>query len=745
MTYGLNERMRNLSLARIVFVALLTALAQSVMPIGISSANAACTNQIVTSQYRSITVDGQARTFYISTPTTAAPSQTLPVVFSLHGTGGAALISSDTIPLNQQGPGRGYVIVTPNATIKPGNVTSGWNKGTEAFPDEIKFFETILENIQDVACVNQSRIYATGFSNGSAMAAFLACRWNKIAGSSPWSGGQLVNPARCSARPVHLLFTQGTADVVTPPNGPSVPDPNLADNASYQGTITRDVDYWAYTTNGCLAKSLNSPVSGVTRTLYTGCSADTELYEFQGGGHAPFQTPLNVATLALDFFDTRTRIAGPDYAPPPTPPFNYPVIPATVSPTLTVLPAGQVTGGSVVSLSATGFTPNTTVAVTICKRGKAIAGPSSCQFSSQSALALSNSFGVVPPTAITVIQGAINGSGDQCGPSSPCVYTMVALGRPCELAQIPVSFTGGVPQDPVILQGCPRLQLSRSAVSPGEEVLVNGVAFPPNRQVSLATWFVWPVVGNPSSPVVTVTSSSEGTFTIPFTAPGFATGLRASDPLAGDTQFTVTPFLVPGDRCAAYGSDETGGTGCATAQQVNVSILQGTLVQRAYASGLNPNATTISLGSIISPTAPTALNATLNPITVSDSRGGTFGWSLTAVLSTFSGSTGTSINNSRASVTASCAPATAGTAWEYSAVGQTAVSGYESFYAAGGAAGGGSQSLGSAVNLCTKDGTVNATTGSTGGIYNATAGISLVVPAFQASDSYVAILTVTLA
>jgi hypothetical protein len=46
--------------------------------------------------------------------------------------------------------------------------------------------------------------------------------------------------------------------------------------------------------------------------------------------------------------------------------------------------------------------------------------------------------------------------------------------------------------------------------------------------------------------------------------------------------------------------------------------------------------------------------------------------------------------------------------------------------------------------LCTKDGTVNATTGSTGGIYNATAGISLNVPAFQASDSYVAVLTVTL-
>jgi hypothetical protein len=48
------------------------------------------------------------------------------------------------------------------------------------------------------------------------------------------------------------------------------------------------------------------------------------------------------------------------------------------------------------------------------------------------------------------------------------------------------------------------------------------------------------------------------------------------------------------------------------------------------------------------------------------------------------------------------------------------------------------------VNLCTKDGTTNATTGSTGGIYTTTASFTLNVPAFQASDSYVAVLTITL-
>jgi len=226
-------------------------------------------------------------------------------------------------------------------------------------------------------------------------------------------------------------------------------------------------------------------------------------------------------------------------------------------------------------------------------------------------------------------------------------------------------------------------------------------------------------------------------------------GTTTGEPYSvGPPNYAPVTVLREGDafqRCIAYQEDQTGGPGCSTAQEINLSVVQGNLVQRAYTGGSNPNATTISLGSIVSPTAPTALNATLNPITVSDNRGGTFGWSLTAVLSNFSGATGNTINKSRVSLTADCSPATAGTAWDYSAVGQTAVSGYDSFYAASGATGGGSQSLGSAVNLCTKDGTINAMTGSTGGIYNATAGVTLLVPAFQASDSYVAVLTVTLA
>ena len=49
------------------------------------------------------------------------------------------------------------------------------------------------------------------------------------------------------------------------------------------------------------------------------------------------------------------------------------------------------------------------------------------------------------------------------------------------------------------------------------------------------------------------------------------------------------------------------------------------------------------------------------------------------------------------------------------------------------------------VNLCTKNTTVNATTGSTGGVYNVGGSLTLVVPAFQKAARYVSTITITLA
>ena len=227
-----------------------------------------------------------------------------------------------------------------------------------------------------------------------------------------------------------------------------------------------------------------------------------------------------------------------------------------------------------------------------------------------------------------------------------------------------------------------------------------------------------------------------------------------------------TTFTVNQDQCIAYTGNLTGGAGCTTAQNVSVSVLQGNLTQRVYVNAAatsgssnsaattpvvgtantNSDATTVNLGTITSPFAPAVIAGTLNDITVSDNRGGTNGWSLTATGTSFTGVPSGTIAASALTATPSCAAATSSTAWDYSAVGKTAISGFDASLNAGGiTAGSAAQAFGSTVNLCTKSTAVNATTGSTGGVYNVTSSLSLTVPAFQKAARYTAIVTITLA
>ncbi|HCK78527.1 MAG TPA: hypothetical protein DHW34_00755 [Actinobacteria bacterium] len=227
------------------------------------------------------------------------------------------------------------------------------------------------------------------------------------------------------------------------------------------------------------------------------------------------------------------------------------------------------------------------------------------------------------------------------------------------------------------------------------------------------------------------------------------------------------PPANPTSQCVAQAGDTTGGSGCATQQVAYVSILQGNLTQRTYTnttattgstdgsalgspvqgtSNVNPNATTVNLGTVTSPLAPASIVGNLNDITVSDNRGGTSGWSLSAVLTNFTGSTGKSMNKSTLTATPTCAAATVGEAYDYTAPGKTAISGFDaSLVAPGAAAGSSAQSFSGTVALCTKDGQQNSTTDTTGGVYTVRSLVTLTVPAFQAADRYVATMTITLA
>lgn len=210
----------------------------------------------------------------------------------------------------------------------------------------------------------------------------------------------------------------------------------------------------------------------------------------------------------------------------------------------------------------------------------------------------------------------------------------------------------------------------------------------------------------------------------------------------------LSPFTVNQDQCTADNGNVNTGS-CSTKQNAYATVAAGNLAQQATAAAGNPDATTVVFCKTAAPATPpggtqpgnttncqltsqvtdTPMFASLNPVTVTDARGGNFGWSLTATMPNLSDGTH-SISNSRVSISPSCASVNAN-----SAPGITCGTASQDF---GQAAPG--------VTLMIKDTQVAPAPGSqtSGGQWQVSAPLQLNVPAFQAAGQYNSTITVLL-
>ena len=75
----------------------------------------------------------------------------------------------------------------------------------------------VLDRVEQLTCVDASRVYATGVSNGGGMTALLGCRlaW-RLTAIAPVAGGYGTQPPCHPARPLAVLEVHGAADEVVP-------------------------------------------------------------------------------------------------------------------------------------------------------------------------------------------------------------------------------------------------------------------------------------------------------------------------------------------------------------------------------------------------------------------------------------------------------------------------------------------------------------------------------------------------
>ncbi|MFZ0668468.1 MAG: PHB depolymerase family esterase, partial [Acidimicrobiales bacterium] len=221
------------------------------------------------------------------------------LVLDFHGLDEGAQLEALTTQFSPFAQKTGFIVVFPQGT----GVPLQWDTGnvTSTNPD-LQFVSSMLNHIEATQCVDETRIYATGLSDGAFMTSLLACAMsNRIAAFAPVSGVQLSG--HCAAkRKVPILAFHGTADPILYFNGgigtsvlehaiggvkgpaPKVTVPPAKLNGpGYPRTVAN----WAHR-DGCASDPVNTRIaSQVIRRVYN-CPAGTavEFYIILGGGHA---------------------------------------------------------------------------------------------------------------------------------------------------------------------------------------------------------------------------------------------------------------------------------------------------------------------------------------------------------------------------------------------------------------------------------------------------------------------------
>jgi polyhydroxybutyrate depolymerase len=264
---------------------------------------------------QTIDVQGVPRQYRLAVPSEPTGKRPLPLILNFHGVdpndAGQAIYSQ----LEEKGPARGFVVITPLGGPPPswGFAEAGHNF-FEANDADLAFTRALIDNAEASLCIDTHRVYATGFSQGAGMSAYLGCTLKpQLAAIAPVSGLNLAEPCP-HGKPMPVIAFHGTADVNVAYGGglgavAGRPDRDLP-------SVETAVQAWAGR-GGCRSKPAHQAIgTEVQRIAYRGCArgVGVVLYAATGGGHtwpgSSIDVPMlghttqdiNAADLILDFF-----------------------------------------------------------------------------------------------------------------------------------------------------------------------------------------------------------------------------------------------------------------------------------------------------------------------------------------------------------------------------------------------------------------------------------------------------------
>jgi polyhydroxybutyrate depolymerase len=205
----------------------------------------------------------------------------LPVVCNFHGYGATSdeqMLYSGQYAVAER---KGFVVVAVDGQGDPlhYNVRAATHGGEVS---DVQVVVAVLDQVSKSLCLDPKRVYATGMSDGGALAAALGCfASDRFAAVAPVAA-LIYDPSCAKAKPVPLMAFRGTADEIVPYGGGAVA---CCGNPVVNPT-RQDIASWAKH-NGCGPTPAVTKRGAVETSSYTGCTggADVVLHTVVGGGH----------------------------------------------------------------------------------------------------------------------------------------------------------------------------------------------------------------------------------------------------------------------------------------------------------------------------------------------------------------------------------------------------------------------------------------------------------------------------
>jgi polyhydroxybutyrate depolymerase len=179
---------------------------------------------------------GVNRNYLLHVPPGYTHTRPVPLVLNIHAYSSDATYQETSSNMDATADTNGFVVAYPNSDTGSWNAGACCGESRDANNDDVQFFRNVVADIESKICVDPSRIYATGMSNGGFTSHYVGCNASDLfAAIAPVSGMLGIANEDCKPkRPVPVYYVHGDADPVVPFNGGSWllgPDLMSADQA----------------------------------------------------------------------------------------------------------------------------------------------------------------------------------------------------------------------------------------------------------------------------------------------------------------------------------------------------------------------------------------------------------------------------------------------------------------------------------------------------------------------------------